>query len=378
MKYLRKLGLPGLLFVGVLALSASPPVFAAGTASDTNITNTATLNFDVGGVGQTPVVSAPTTFKVDNKVDATVAKVTDATVIPASTDEVLVFTVTNIGNTTQGYSLAVSGGTDDIDMNNVRIYLDVNADGLLDGGDTLYVAGTNVADVVADNNVQILVVADTPATATNGQTAIYNLIATTLNAGTTTVTPEDTGVADNPALVQVVWADGAGTDDAATDGKHSADGTYTVSAATVTVTKTSVTIRDPFSLGANPKAIPGAWVQYTITIANAAAAAQSATLTTITDALNANTAIDPDLIVGATGLPESALGNGFKVTHASARPVTAATQYFTTASDADGVEHAAGTVTATLATVLPVEAGYAAGELKPGESVSLIFNVVIQ
>ena len=84
MKYLRKLGLPGLLFVGVLALSASPPGFAAGTASGTDVTNTATLSYSVGGVPQTDVPSNVTTFKVDNKVDVTVAEASSGTPIPRS------------------------------------------------------------------------------------------------------------------------------------------------------------------------------------------------------------------------------------------------------------------------------------------------------
>jgi hypothetical protein len=97
--------------------------------------------------------------------------------------------------------------------------------------------------------------------------------------------------------------------------------------------------------------------------------------------------MDPDLKVAANAAwaalaPASAMGQGFKVTVAgSTRASFAAPKYFTTASDGDGVEYSGGlggTVTANMATILPVEAGYTAGQLKAGETVTLIFNVIIQ
>jgi len=161
---------------------------------------------------------------------------------------------------------------------------------------------------------------------------------------------------------------------------------YRVLSAQLTITKSSTVIRDPFNLAANPKHIPGAYIQYVITISNAAGAGTSATLTTITDTLDNNTAIDPDLIVAATGNPESAAGSGFRVDLVGTTRASQGTpQYFTTTSSVDGVDHdgsaTGGVVTATMATVLPVEAGppaYTTGELKAGESVTLTFNVIIQ
>ena len=35
-------------------------------------------------------------------------------------------------------------------------------------------------------------------------------------------------------------------------------------------------------------------------------------------------------------------------------------------------------ISVDLGTVLPVEAGYTAGQLKPGESVQVIFNAIVQ
>ncbi len=258
---------------------------AAGTVAGTTVTNTATVNFDVGGVPQT-AVQGVATFVVDDKVNLTVTNNSGATVVPGSTNQVLAFTLQNTGNKTHGYSLAawLGGG---ITMNNVRIYRDVNGDGNFDVGDTLYTGGTNSGDLAPDATARFLIVADTPGSATNGQVSNYRLIATTLNAGTTTVTANDNAIVDDKDTQQVVFADTAGPADANRDGAHSATGTYTVSTATLTVTKTSTVISDPFNGVTNPKRIPGAVVRYSIVVTNSGAA--NATNVVVRDGIPANT-----------------------------------------------------------------------------------------
>jgi uncharacterized repeat protein (TIGR01451 family) len=259
---------------------------AAGTVAGTTVTNTATVNFNVGGVPQT-AVNGTATFVVDDKVNLTVTNNAGATVVPGSTDQVLAFTLQNTGNKTHGYSLAASLGGG-ITMNNVRIYRDVNSDGnYTSGTDTLYAGGTNAGDLAPDATMRLLIVADTPAGATNGQVSNYQLIATTLNAGTNTVTAHDNAIADDKDTQQVVFADAAGPGDAVRDGKHSATGTYTVSTATLTVTKTSTVISDPFNGAVNPKRIPGAVVRYSIVVSNTGAA--NATSVVVRDAIPAST-----------------------------------------------------------------------------------------
>jgi len=271
--------------VATAAFALPQSAQAAGTVAGTTVTNTATVNFDVGSVPQTPVTGTAT-FVVDDKVNLTVTNNAGATVVPGSTDQVLAFTLQNTGNKTHGYSLAASLGGG-ITMNSVRIYRDVNGDGNLDVGDTLYTGGTNVGDLAPDATMRLLIVANTPAGATNGQISNYNLVATTLNAGTTTVTANDNSIADDKDTQQVVFADAAGPADALRDGRHSATGTYTVSTATLNVAKTSTVISDPFNGAVNPKRIPGAVVRYSIVVTNSGAA--NATNVVVRDAIPANT-----------------------------------------------------------------------------------------
>jgi uncharacterized repeat protein (TIGR01451 family) len=89
--------------------------------------------------------------------------------------------------------------------------------------------------------------------------------------------------------MDTVLADAAGSDDAVTDGKHSARDDYTVSAPVLTVSKLSRVISDPINgVSANAKAIPGAVVEYCIVVANAGSGA-AADSVIITDSLPTQT-----------------------------------------------------------------------------------------
>ena len=92
----------------------------------------------------------------------------------------------------------------------------------------------------------------------------------------------------NTSGMDTVFADAAGATDAQYDGKHSAKDDYTVSAATLSVLKTSTLISDPVNGTTNPKAIPGATIEYCIIVSNGAGSA-TATGITVTDPLPTTT-----------------------------------------------------------------------------------------
>lgn len=267
-----------------VAMLGATPAFAAGTASGTSITNTATVDFSVGGVAQT-AVTANNAFTVDRKINLTVAEVGNATtsVVPGSTARVTSFTVTNTSNATLDFALSASqpaggtaahGGTDNFDMTGVQIFVDANANGTYEAGtDT----ATFIDELAADGVRTVFIVANVPASQANGSVAEVNLTATASENGTVGTlggTVAETSGA-NTAGVDTVFADAAGaaTGDGAEDGRHSDDDDYTVGAAVLTVTKTSTLLWDPFNGNTNPKNIPGAVVEYCIVVANAAGAA---------------------------------------------------------------------------------------------------------
>ena len=309
MKTTKKCVLLSLLLVGLILLSIPQTVMAAGTASGTSITNRATVEYQVNSVDQTEIESSPTgnstagsgmgedtTFLVDNKVDLTVTATDGAivSVTPGSNAQVLTYSVTNNGNTVQDYSLAAThsstgafGETETFDATNVNVYVE---DGTTPGS---YQSGedteTRIDELAPDASITVYVVADIPVGQVNNDVSSLDLTATTRDGGSTgvegSVTSETTG-ADDPASVDVVFADGAGTADSANDGKHSDLDGYKCASASLTVTKSTLVISDPINGSSNPKAIPGAIIEHTITVVNASSAGATATSIQVSDDLS--------------------------------------------------------------------------------------------
>lgn len=295
----------GLACVAFGAIAVSQQAFAAGTAANTDIDNRATVSFQVGGVAQTPVESSPTgnanpgvgngadtTFKVDNKIDLTVTEVGGAatSVGAGAVNVVTTFRVTNTGNNTQGYNLSSSnvGGTlftraDAFDMTNLRTFVSTAVCSGVSPTPT-FNAGTdtavNITTLAADACAYVFIVADTPVTATNGQASNVRLQALT-RVATTLAAVAQTAGAESPTVVDVVFAD------AGRDALQTADDQYFVQTAALAVGKTSTVISDPFNLAVNPKSIPGAVMEYGITLTNTGAV--SATVVTIADPVPTNT-----------------------------------------------------------------------------------------
>ncbi|HRX90821.1 MAG TPA: hypothetical protein P5528_15380 [Steroidobacteraceae bacterium] len=290
------------------SVGVAQQAYGAGTPANTAINNRATVNFSVNGVAQAPIESSPTgnsvpganngantTFVVDNRIDLTVTEVSgNATgTTPGQPNGVTAFTVTNTGNSAQGYQLTptnLTGGTlfgasDVFDMANLRVFVDAN-------GNSTYEPATDTATSIntlaPDANVIVFVVADTPITATNGQAANVRLTARTAAPGTNGATlMTETAGAETPGTVDVVFGDGTAGGNVARDGQGFADDQYLVSAATLTVAKARTVVSDPFNGTTNPKSIPGAVLEYAVTVTNSGGTA--ATGVVITDPVPANT-----------------------------------------------------------------------------------------
>ena len=306
--------LAGYLAAGILTVAGqSAFALSTETASGTTVSNTVTVNYDVGTVAQT-AETATRDFLVDNKVNLVVAGV-GVNTVPGATDAVLTYTVTNTGNTTQGYSLNIEAGSPDtFDMNTVRIFVENGVTpGFQIGQDTLYTAGSgvNAGDlnpfIAGPDTLTVYVVSNTPPNGggtapANGSTAAYNLLATTLNQGTNVVTVANPGVADTFNAIDIVFADDNGgtagpfTGDAVNNGADSAQAVYTIASSQLTVTKTSAVVSDPVNGAVNPKAIPGAVMRYTIAINNAAGASAAASNVVMSDAIPTNTTYDTGTI----------------------------------------------------------------------------------
>lgn len=281
----KMLKIIGTTSVLAIAMVAANPALAAGTTSGSTITNTATVDYQVGSVAQ-PQISAGNTFTVDTKVNMTVAEVGNVTttVAPGASAQVTTFTVTNTSNAVLDFGLNVTqsvggvaahGGTDSFNVNAPTIYRDTNGNGVYDAGTDAAV--TYLDELAADASATIFVVANIPGGLLTNAVAEVNLVATARAGGTSGteggLLAQTAGA--NTTGVDIVFADAAGTaaGDAARDGKHSDDDDYTVSAAALTVVKYSRIVSDPLNGTTNPKMIPGATVEYCIAVTNAAGGA---------------------------------------------------------------------------------------------------------
>lgn len=390
--------LAGAALFGLVSQSA----LAAGTASNTTISNLSTLNYSVGGITQTAIGSSPTgnisgagtatTFVVDNKVNLTVAE-SNATVTsssPGATNQITTFTVTNNGNTAQGYNLVAANATgtptvfgvaDNIDATISALFVDSNGNGVYDAvADT----ATAISSLAPNASVSVFVLATIPAGATNGQQAVVTLTATTTTAGTTT--PVGATVGADTVGVDIVFADAANAlsdplaANTARDAIGIAQDAYRVVSSVITVTKTATVLCDPLNGITSPKNIPGAIVQYSIVVSNAAGTGASAILTTVTDTLAATVTHDPGLRAPADAATciAGAGTSGFKIVSSVAgRTLGGTAGVMTNATDADGAQIAGQGMTVTFANALPAGGVYAAGELKPGESTTITYNVII-
>ena len=271
------------------AAFAATPAFAEGTAAGTTITNNVSLTYKVGGVDQN-AVTASNTFKVDRKVNLTVAEVGNTTtnVSPGQQSAVTAFDVTNASNAPLDFALAVTqlsggtakhGGTDNFTLSGVKIYRDTNNNGAYDAGTD--VEATYLDEVLADTTRRVFVVANVPLGRSTGDVAGVRLTGTAAEASAAgslgaTVT-QTTGA--NTAEVDTVFADsGTSGGNVAYDGIHFDEDDYTILAASLVATKSSRVISDPVNNTTNPKMIPGAVVEYCIAVANAAGSATASNI----------------------------------------------------------------------------------------------------
>ena len=321
-------------FAATLAVAAlgtvAVPAFGAGTPSNTLVTNSVSLNYQVNGFAQAPVATSAS-FLVDRALrvvvatqDANVVKVVPGQTYTGNTVPALNFDVTNTSNATVDLLLGVvnRGATDVTGFTNppgntsftptqVALYLDNGSTpGQFDPGDTAIPAQGNhwlLAGVAPDTPRRVLVVGNVPVAAADGDQATYTLAASVASGGSLILgdanghnAPGQSGaiaVVDDPNVVQDVFADVAAsnvedfvynfgsdsagaTQDVLYNGQHADSSAFVINAAKLYIGKTSEVIWDPINLnkysaadsntasGKVPKAIPGAVVMFAIGLSN--------------------------------------------------------------------------------------------------------------
>lgn len=330
MNSFRISSLAGLLagVASIATIGSAAAQTTTGTAAGTVVSNTAQASYTVNGTAQT-AASNTASFVVDRKVNLTVItnQSGNTQVNLGQTGAVTTFRVTNNTNGIQDFLLAATQvvpagiltGTNNFALSNLKIYVDSNGNGVYDPGvDTL----SYIDELAPDTSATVFVVGDVPGQQ-NADRAFVGLDVTVAAGGATgtagaalvatgDATPDQTGNVD------VVFADddndGALGYDTARNGQGWAYAAYQVGvhAVSLSVVKSSTVISDGVST-INPKALPGAVVQYCLTVSNATLLTPASNVT-LTDVVPANTNyVAGSITVGGIGTGGVCLLNGVPI-----------------------------------------------------------------
>ena len=286
------------LLLVLLATVAAGLAHAAGTPAGTTITNRATANYSVSGAPATPV-SGSVTITVDELISVRVTPpATPAGVASPDTNRPLVFVVTNVGNGQESFTLApgyaISGDAFDPTPGSAgTLFIDVNGDGQYTAGTDTPITGPLTLN--PDQSAQVLLLANIPAGQASGSQGKATLTATSTTPGAAGAAPgtvlpgQGTGGVD-----AMVGAGPGGPTDPGSDDLGA--GTFQVAGGLVSLAKTLLSVLDPFGnactvTGGNqsPCLVPGATLEYRITVTVTSAAAAVAQSLVITDDVPAST-----------------------------------------------------------------------------------------
>ncbi len=431
MKTSKRNKLLGLALTGSFGLLGATNAFAA--AND-NIANRATLSYDVGSTPQTIIESGSgpagnstpglnngndTVFKEDRVINFTVTdNGVTGNAVPGGTQQATTFTLLNSSNAPLGFLLKGAnnpdgtadpqgGSVDEFDTSSVQTFVESGANvGYQPLEDTVAFVGT----LAAASSIEVHVVSTVPLVDSgsnplvNTNVAVMSLIVQAAEAGGTgdgtgaimndnngNASPGGTGftngaatlttavvaaTADDPAVMDTVFNDAAGTQDGtgaagvAQNGQHAANNSYTIATAALTVTKTSAALWDFVNLAQNPKSIPGGSViRYTVRVDNTGTVA--ATLTNIIDVLPL--ALDTQFGDGTDANVPVSAANNVRITDG-----TGAVTFCTANngdSNIDGCRDDGGAGNNALVVDLGVAAG--AATLNGGEFLTVEFDVIL-
>jgi uncharacterized repeat protein (TIGR01451 family) len=313
---MQRAGSFALMALTVLMVTLLPAswfdAMAAGTPAGTTITNSASVNYTVGGTTFTQNTQ-PVAFRVDELISVRVTPpASPASVNSPDSNRALLFTVTNVGNAPEAYTLTpnLNPGAPVVDQFNPspgsvgQLFVDVNGNGQLDIGVDTLISGPVTLN--PDATLQVLLVSNMPAGLANGNLGVVTLTAASATPGAivagvgvppgTTLTNGGTPAVGGPGIDAVIGAGRNGAADSGAD--DSANGTYLVGTVAVSIAKTVISVTSPLGVitsGCNvavPPApcntiVPGTVVQYQLTVTLAGSGTAQAVQ--VTDDIPANT-----------------------------------------------------------------------------------------
>lgn len=195
--YLRNI--PFLMFL-LLFIPVST-AFAKGVLAGTKIENSVALVYQVGGIDY--AISSNTVIDVvDQVIDVQIVSNDPSNVAtsPSSTNQILNFSITNLGNGEDTFDLNYeSNSTNSFDVTNSKIYLDTNNNGLFD-----IAVDTQISQITLqpDEQKRLFLISDIPSqTYPTGSLSTNSIVATSQIGGSGVAGTQYAG-----AGVDGVWA----------------------------------------------------------------------------------------------------------------------------------------------------------------------------
>ena len=281
--------------VGVLLLTLAAYAHGAGAATDapagTVVTNTAAVQYTVSATTLTQTTSA--NFTVQQLINVTTIwqNGADVGVAPGTSNQALLFKVTNTGNGADGFKLTdalVTPAGSSFTPAGCLIYFDTANTGVFDPSDVLYTAGSNDPTLAQNQSVNMLIVCNIPNSAPDGSLGEMKLAATSKTAsGSFGTVDAGGGVGGVDAVV------------GQTGGTANATGIYQVHQIALSYTK-SAKVSAP---GGGTQPVSGATITYTLTVTPSGSA--TADNLVVTDPVPANTTYVPNSLTlnGSTVAP---------------------------------------------------------------------------
>ena len=282
------------LGVAVAALLFGQQAMAVGTAAGTVIDNTVTVDYEVNNVNQNDL-NASVSFWVDRRVDFDLTLLGGALVpvAPGETDAFFDILLSNDSNSPLDFNLLltqldgdpVRASTDGANMQTVDYAVSafsVNDPGPTPDPDPVRNGPQFVDELAADDSIRIRVFGDAALAMLNDQVAGVQLEATAAEPNTVGEGGALVDTTDGDLQIDNVFAeDGTGGDGV----QEAVDGWIVVSA-DLTVTKAYSVIAGDLGTG---QPIPGATVQYVITVVNGSS--------TPAEAVKIDDVIDDDIVL---------------------------------------------------------------------------------
>lgn len=193
----------GMLMVFAMVLGTSSDVFAQVPPASSSIGNQATATYIDNGSNNQSVTS--------NTVVTTVQQVAGVTITAGVTKQVSVggqvtfsHIITNTGNGSDSFTItSVDANNGAYNFTNIKIYPDANKDGIADNFTEISVTPNIDRAGLANNSYGVVIVADIPATAQDGQFEDITVTATSAFDTNESATATDKAQVDEDAVITV-------------------------------------------------------------------------------------------------------------------------------------------------------------------------------